>query len=43
LVAEVAYENTANEVWARKTWICIRRLELQVQAFDTEDVVSAQV
>jgi hypothetical protein len=41
--AEVAYENTAEEAWARRALDLYRRRELQVQAFDTEGVVSAQV
>jgi hypothetical protein len=40
---EVAYENTANEAWARQALDLYRRGELQVEAFDTEGVVSAQV
>ena len=42
-VAEVAYENTADEAWARQAFDLYQRRELQVQAFDTEGVVSAQV
>jgi hypothetical protein len=41
--AEKAYENTAEETWARQALELYRRGELQVQAFDTEGVVSAQV
>jgi hypothetical protein len=41
--AEVVYENTADEAWAREALELYRRRELQVQAFDTEGVVSAQV
>ena len=43
LAGEVAYENTADEAWAREALELYRRGELQVQAFDTEGVVSAQV
>jgi hypothetical protein len=39
----VAYENTADEAWARKALDLYERRELQVEAFDTEGVVSAQV
>lgn len=42
-VAEVAYENTADEAWARQALELYQRRQLQVQAFDTEGVVSAQV
>src|SRR5260370_35872520 len=42
-VPEVAYENTADEAWARQAFDLYQRRELQVQAFDTEGVVSAQV
>lgn len=41
--AEVAYENTAAEVWARHALDLYQHRELRVQAFDTEGVVSAQV
>ena len=41
--AEVAYENTAEEAWAREALDLYRRGELQVKAFNTEGVVSAQV
>ena len=41
--AEVAYENTADEAWARNAFDLYERRELQVRAFDTEGVVSAQV
>jgi hypothetical protein len=41
--AEVAYENTAAETWARKALDLYRCHQLQVQAFDTEGVVSTQV
>ena len=41
--AEAAYENTADEAWARQALDLYQRRELQVQAFDTEGVVSAQV
>lgn len=40
---EVAYENTADEAWARQALDLYQRRQLQVQAFDTEGVVSAQV
>ncbi len=40
--AEVAYENTADETWARQALDLYKRGELQVRAFDTEGVVSAQ-
>jgi hypothetical protein len=40
---EVAYENIADEAWARQAFDLYRRRQLQVQAFDTEGVVSAQV
>ena len=40
--AEVAYENTADEAWARKALDLYRRRQLQVQAFGTEGVISAQ-
>jgi hypothetical protein len=42
-VPEVAYENTADEVWARQAFDLYQCRELQVQAFDTEGVVSAQI
>ena len=42
-VPDVAYENTADEVWARQAFDLYQRRELQVQAFDTEGVVSAQI
>ena len=41
--AEVTYENTADEAWARKALDLYERRELQVEAFDTEGIVSAQV
>jgi hypothetical protein len=41
--AEVTYENTADEEWARRALDLYQRRQLQVQAFDTEGVVSAQV
>jgi hypothetical protein len=41
--AEVAYENTADVTWARLALVLYQRRELQVEAFDTEGVVSAQV
>ncbi len=40
---EAAYENTADEVWARQALDSYWRGQLQVQAFNTEGVVSAQV
>jgi len=40
---EAAYENTADEAWARQALDLYHRGQLQVQAFDTEGVVSAQV
>ena len=40
---EVAYENTADPVWARKALELYQDRRLQVAAFDTEGVVSAQV
>src|SRR5664280_331193 len=40
---EVAYENTAGEAWARQAFDLYQRGQLQVQAFNTEGVVSAQV
>lgn len=40
---DVDYENTADEVWARQALDLHRRGQLQVEAFDTEGVVSAQV
>ena len=42
-VAEVAYENTADEAWAQQALDLYERRELQVEAFNTEGVVSAQV
>jgi hypothetical protein len=41
--AEVAYENTADQAWAQKAFDLYERRELQVEAFNTEGVVSAQV
>lgn len=41
--AEVDYKNTADQVWARQALDLYERHELQVLAFDTEGVVSAQV
>lgn len=41
--AEVAYENTADEAWGRLALDLYQRRQLQVQAFDTEGVVSAQI
>ena len=41
--AETAYENTADEPWARQAFDLYKHGELQVQAFDTEGVISAQV
>jgi hypothetical protein len=40
---EAAYENTADEVWARQAFDLYQRCQLQVMAFKTEGVVSAQV
>lgn len=40
---DVVYENTADEVWARKALDLHQRRELQVKAFDHDGVVSAQV
>ena len=40
---EVAYENTADEAWARQAFDLYQHRELQVQPFATEGVVSAQV
>lgn len=37
------YENTADPVWARQALDLYRRRQLQVAAFDSEGVVSAQV
>jgi hypothetical protein len=42
-VPEVAYENTADENWARRAFDLYQRRQLQVQAFDTDGVLSAQV
>jgi hypothetical protein len=42
-VAEVAYENTADETSARQALDLYQQCRLQVQAFDTEGVVSAQI
>jgi hypothetical protein len=42
-VPEVAYENTADEAWAGQAFDLYQGRQLQVQAFDTEGVVSAQV
>jgi hypothetical protein len=42
-VPEVAYENTADEASARAAFAFYQDRQLQVQAFDTEGVVSAQV
>lgn len=41
--AEVPYENTAAGDWALKAIDFLRSRQLQVQAFDTDGVVSAQV
>jgi hypothetical protein len=41
--AEVAYENTADEAWAQQAYDLYEHRQLQVEAFDTEGVVSAQV
>lgn len=40
---DVAYENTADEAWARQAFDLLLHGQLQVQAFDTDGVVSAQV
>jgi hypothetical protein len=40
---EAAYENTADEAWATLAHDFYQRGQLQVQAFDTDGVVSAQV
>lgn len=40
---QVSYENTADEAWARQAFDLYEHRQLQVQAFDTEGVVSAQV
>jgi hypothetical protein len=39
----VAYDNTADPVWARKALDLYQDHRLQVAAFDTEGVISAQV
>jgi hypothetical protein len=39
----VAYENTADPAWGRRALESYQRRELQVQALDTEGVVSSQV
>lgn len=41
--AEKAYENTADEIWEREAVALHRDRRLQVQAFATDGVVSAQV
>lgn len=41
--AEVAYENTADQVWADRALELLNRRELQVATFDAKGVVSAQV
>lgn len=41
--AETPYENTADETYGTKASDLYQRRELQVQAFDTDGVVSAQV
>jgi hypothetical protein len=41
--AEVAYENTADEQWARQALDLYQQRLLQVEAFDTEGVVSAHI
>jgi hypothetical protein len=41
--SEVGYENTADETWAQQAFDLYQRRQLQVQAFNTEGVVSAQV
>lgn len=40
---EVDYENTADEAWAQRAFDLYQRRQLQVRAFNTEGVVSAQV
>lgn len=40
---EIEYENTADEGWVRQAFDLYQRRQLQVQAFDTEGVVSAQI
>jgi hypothetical protein len=40
---EVDYENTADEVWAQRALDSYQHRQLQVAAFDTEGVVSAQI
>jgi hypothetical protein len=40
---EVDWENTADEAWAQRALDFYQRRQLQVQAFNTEGVVSAQV
>jgi hypothetical protein len=40
---EAAYENTADEAWARQALDLYQRRQLQVQTFDAEGVISAQV
>lgn len=42
-VTEVPYENTADPVWTGKAFDYYQSRQLQVQAFKTEGVVSAQV
>jgi hypothetical protein len=43
VAGEMAYENTADQVWGTQALELYQRGELQVEAFDTEGVVSAQV
>lgn len=40
---EMAYENTADEAWARQALDLYRRRQLQVKAFSEEGVISAQI
>lgn len=40
---ETAYENTADEAWARQALDLYRRRQLQVKAFSAEGVISAQI
>lgn len=40
---EVAYENIADETWARQAMNFYQRRQLQVRAFNTDGVVSAQI
>src|ERR1022692_1282967 len=40
---EVDWENTADEAWAQRALDFYQRRQMQVQSFNTEGVVSAQV